>query len=117
MGSANVGNAGAADWSSHPSQLACVNHLEPARLDRAAAAQVLGTLALNRVPVHLDDGFVEYEWIGRDSYLGEDGPRTRGANITSIDALMVGGRDGERILVVIEWKYLGGVRSPVRRDL
>lgn len=88
------------------SQLACVNHLEPARVDRAAAAQAVSSLALNLVPVHLDDGFVEYEWIGRDSYLGEVGPRTRGANITSIDAVMVGSRDGERILVVIEWKYL-----------
>jgi hypothetical protein len=88
------------------SQLACVNHLEPARIDRAAATKLLTALAPGQVPAHLEDGFVEYEWIGRDSYLGEVGPRTRGSNITSIDALMLGTCGEERKLVVIEWKYL-----------
>jgi hypothetical protein len=54
-----------------------------------------------------DGGFVAYEWIGRENYLNERGGRTRGANITSLDALMLVRRgDGELCLVVFEWKYL-----------
>jgi hypothetical protein len=44
---------------------------------------------------------------GEQNYLGEPGPRVRGANITSLDALMCAQRrDGTRVLLVIEWKYL-----------
>jgi hypothetical protein len=88
------------------SQVACVNHLEPARLDAEVAAAVAANACQSVEAVPLDDGFVEYEWIGGGSYLGERGQRTRGANITSLDALMCGQRDGERVLVVVEWKYL-----------
>jgi hypothetical protein len=54
-----------------------------------------------------DEGFIAYEWIGLDAYLGEPGARKRGAMVTSIDAMIVGVRSsGQRVLVVIEWKYL-----------
>jgi hypothetical protein len=54
--------------------------------------------------------FVSFEWIGQRNYLGEKTPRhgkrTRGANLTSADAaVMFERRDGERQIVLIEWKY------------
>lgn len=91
------------------SQVACVNHLEPARLDRQLArclARNLDKTLVDVQPVE-DGGFVAYEWIGEQNYLGEPGPRVRGANITSLDGLMCAQRsDGTRVLLVIEWKYL-----------
>jgi hypothetical protein len=91
------------------SQVACVNHLEPARLDRDLArgiARRVDETFVDVLPVE-DGGFVAYEWVGEQNYLGEPGPRVRGANITSLDGLMCAQRsDGTRVLLVIEWKYL-----------
>jgi hypothetical protein len=72
------------------SQVACVNHLEPARLDRELARRVARNVDEAFVDVRPveDGGFVAYEWIGERDYLGEPGPRVRGANITSLDGLM-----------------------------
>lgn len=90
------------------SQVACVNHLEPARLDRGLAL----ALARNIVPGAVDvlpveGGFLTYEWIGHENYLGERGWTTegRGRNATALDALMVIALpDATRVLVGIEWK-------------
>jgi hypothetical protein len=54
--------------------------------------------------------YVTFEWIGKKNYLGEtvprNGMRTRGANCTSADALvMFVLTDGKRQIVLIEWKY------------
>lgn len=91
------------------SQLAAVNHLEPARLDDAVARAVLANVdpaLVEPMPVE-DGGFVAYEWIGEKNYLNEPGARTRGAQVTSVDALMCGRRiDGQNIIVAFEWKYL-----------
>lgn len=91
------------------SQVACVNHLEPARLDANVARRVLANIdgdLVEPVPVE-DGGLVAYEWIGMANYLNEPGSRTRGAQVTSLDALMCGCRaDARRILVAFEWKYL-----------
>jgi hypothetical protein len=91
------------------SQVACVNHLEPARLDVKGARHLLANIDADLgepVPVE-DGGFVAYEWIGQANYLNEPGSRTRGAQVTSLDALMCGQRaDGCRTLVAFEWKYL-----------
>jgi hypothetical protein len=88
------------------SQVACINHLEPARLDPDLARRILGNVEASLMPVQMDDGFVDYEWIGLGNYLGEPGSRTRGANVTSLDALMCGQAGGQRLLIVFEWKYL-----------
>jgi hypothetical protein len=91
------------------SQVACVNHLEPARSDAKLAlriAQRIEPTVRDVLPIE-DGGFVAYEWIGNQSYLSERGGRTRGANITSLDALMLVRRaHGDPCLVVFEWKYL-----------
>jgi hypothetical protein len=86
-----------------------VNHLEPARLDAEVARAVLANVdpaVVEPMPVE-DGGFVAYEWIGEKNYLNEPGTRTRGAQVTSVDALMCGRRsDGQNIIVAFEWKYL-----------
>lgn len=91
------------------SQVAAVNHLEPARLDETLARQVLANVETTLIdPTRVEEGgFVAYEWIGADNYLNEPGSRTRGAQVTSLDALMCARRaDGGRTLVAFEWKYL-----------
>jgi hypothetical protein len=98
------------------SQISCVNHLEPARLDHDTALRI-GQAVEPSLQSMVDipgEGFVAYEWIGAEPYLNEPGRRQRGANVTSIDAVLVGARhDGTRVLVVLEWKYLEryGARS------
>lgn len=98
------------------SQVACVNHLEPARLDPDVARAVLSNLEAGLTPVRLsDDGYVEYEWIGAANHLREPGSRSRGANVTSLDAVMCGIRsDGTRLLVAFEWKYLESYQGKSR---
>jgi hypothetical protein len=55
--------------------------------------------------IMVEDGFVEFEYIGTKQYLKERG-FTRGANCTSIDAAMLGVTShNERVLFLIEWKY------------
>lgn len=91
------------------SQVACINHLEPARLNHQVALQ----LARRYIPdaaevLPVEGGFLAYEWVGMGSYLKERGwsLKSRGKNITSIDALMAVKRsDGLISLIVIEWKY------------
>jgi len=91
------------------SQVACINHLEPARLNHEVAIK----LARRYVPdaaevLPIEGGFLAYEWVGTNSYLKERGwsVKSRGKNITSVDALMAVKRsDGFISLIVIEWKY------------
>jgi hypothetical protein len=53
----------------------------------------------------VDDGFVEFEYIGKTRYMKEKA-FTRGANCTSVDAVMVGiTSKAKRIMFLIEWKY------------
>jgi PTH1 family peptidyl-tRNA hydrolase len=89
------------------SQVACINHLEPARRDRALAVALARTLvpgAVDIVPV--EDGFLTYRWVGSENYLGERGwtSEGRGRGATALDALMVAVMaDATRVLVGIEW--------------
>jgi hypothetical protein len=56
----------------------------------------------------IDGGFLAYEWIGEQNYLGERrwSPLSRGRNVTSLDAVLVAiAPDESRILIAIEWKY------------
>jgi hypothetical protein len=54
--------------------------------------------------------YVSFEWIGQENYLGErvsrSGQRSRGANCTSADSIVMFERkDKKRQVVLIEWKY------------
>ncbi len=91
------------------SQVSCINHLEPARLDHTVALQLVRKHVPDATEVlPIEDGFLSYEWVGTASYLGERGwsPQSRGKNITSVDALMAVKRhDGSVLALLIEWKY------------
>jgi len=88
------------------SQIACVNHLYFIRQRKDIASIILQKISDKiEEAVIVDDGYVEFETIGKQNYLSEKS-HTRGANCTSIDAIMVGKKkDGKNILVLIEWKY------------
>ena len=90
------------------SQVACVNHLEAARLDSELALALARRLdpRVREVRDTGEGGFVAFEWIGDKSYLNERSARTRGAKLTSIDAVVrVTLDDDTAMLILIEWKY------------
>jgi hypothetical protein len=88
------------------SQVACVNHLYGLRQRQDAATALLQNVDDEVESAEIvDDGFVEFEFIGERRYLKERG-FTRGAHCTSVDAAMLGRtRTGERRMFLIEWKY------------
>ncbi len=93
------------------SQVSCVNHLFFLRNDKEAALRVLQNLNSDFVEVFPDfeNGYIGFEVVSKHSYLGEvaEGKeQTRGANCTSVDAMMTGKlKNGKKIQVLIEWKY------------
>ena len=56
-----------------------------------------------------ENGYIGFEVVSKNSYLGEvpvGKKQTRGANCTSVDAMMTGIlKNGKKIQVLIEWKY------------
>jgi hypothetical protein len=93
------------------SQIACLNHLYFTRQREDIASAILKNLDPNvDSAVVVDDGYVEFEFIGSNEYkipyrLGEK-YCTRGANCTSVDAVMIGQlKVGTRQMFLIEWKY------------
>lgn len=88
------------------SQIACLNHLYCVRQRKDLASTILCKLSeVIEEAVIVDDGFVEFEVIGKTNYLNEKS-HTRGVNSTSVDAVMVGKKNnGRNILIIIEWKY------------
>lgn len=94
------------------SQVCCVNFLFPFADKPTALAEVLRPIfpeVQNMLPIESGQ-YVSFEWIGAQNYLGErisrNGQRTRGANCTSADAIVMFERkDGKHQVVLIEWKY------------
>lgn len=93
------------------SQISCLNHLFFLRNDKEAALKILQNLNADFVDVCADfeDGYIGFEVVSNGSYLGETSSgkaQTRGANCTSVDAVMTGIlKSGKKIQVLIEWKY------------
>jgi hypothetical protein len=94
------------------SQVCCVNFLLPFANKPASLAEVLRLIfpELNKMLPVEDGQFVSFEWIGKENYLGEknsrNGKRTRGANFSSADSIVMFERkDRKRQIVLIEWKY------------
>ena len=93
------------------SQIACINHLYFIRQRQDVATAILKGIDRDvRSALVLgnggENGYVDFEVVGAKNYLGEK-LHTRGANSTSIDALMLGELDnGLRKLYFIEWKYV-----------
>ena len=94
------------------SQVCCVNFLFPFSDQPGALAQLLKPIFPqldHMLPVE-DGKLVSFEWIGARNYLDEkitrNGKRSRGANFTSADAIVMFERtDKKRQIVLIEWKY------------
>jgi len=94
------------------SMVCCVNFLFPFADQSVALAQLLRPFYPqldHMLPVE-DGKFVSFEWIGANNYLREKisrkGKRTRGANFTSADAIVMFERTDHKCqIVLIEWKY------------
>jgi hypothetical protein len=94
------------------SQVCCVNFLYPFADKPDELAQVFRLVypeIEKMLPVE-NGRYVSFEWIGQENYLGEkvakNGQRSRGANCTSADSIVMFERkDKKRQVVLIEWKY------------
>jgi hypothetical protein len=108
------------------SQVCCVNFLFAFSDKPDALAKVLRPVFPDiRTMLPVENGqYVAFEWIGEENYLGEkisrNGKRTRGANFTSADAIVMFERiDGKRQIALIEWKYTesyGGASLKIARS-
>ena len=94
------------------SQVCCVNFLFPFADKPEQLKRLLQPVFpdISEMLIVENDQYVAFEWIGRGNYLkektGKNGKRTRGANYTSADAMVMFERtDGQRQIVLIEWKY------------
>lgn len=100
------------------SQVCCVNFLFPFADKPDELAQVFRLVYPDiekMLPVE-SGYYVSFEWIGQKNYLGEkvsrSGQRTRGANCTSADSIVMFERkDKKRQIVLIEWKYTESYNS------
>lgn len=114
-------------WHTHAnhglsSQVCCLNFLAPLAQKPEALGclvqSVLGGEMPTMLPVETGpngDWYVGFEWIGGD-YLneaGKSGTRSRGANATSADAVLMCIRNGKRETLLIEWKYTEYYGSPI----
>src|SRR5208283_2786125 len=93
-------------------QIACLNHLYAIRRRPDLANAVLRAIDAEVLEAEaVDDGYVEFEFIGEHSYLGES-PFSRGRHCTSIDAFMIGRvLGGGPRAFLIEWNYAEACRS------
>ena len=103
------------------SQIACLNHLYFLRQRGDIATSVLKGVD-SKVKTALimdngkDSGYVDFEVIGAKNYLGEK-LHTRGANSTSVDALMLAElENGHRKLFFIEWKFVESYTKTSKAD-
>lgn len=93
------------------SQVSCANHLFFLREDKDTVLKILKGLNQDFVDVcsDFDNGYIGFEVVSKGSYLGEvpvGQKQTRGANCTSVDAMMTGVlKNGKKIQIFIEWKY------------
>ena len=94
------------------SQVACLNHLFPIRNDKDAVLSIVQQVIpeiVDVLPITTDKhlpAFIQFESVSDKDHLNEKNT-TRGANCTSLDALIIGKhKDGRNILFPIEWKYV-----------
>ena len=94
------------------SQMACLNHLFYIREDENAVLELINNIRpglhftkVFPLTIDKDQKYIAFEAVSKDDHMNEGNP-TRGANCTSIDALIVAESDnGENWLIPIEWKY------------
>jgi hypothetical protein len=116
-------------WHQHrnhalSSQVCCLNFLAPLAEDRELLSQVIGgALGIDEPEMlEVEEGasgrpwFVGFEWIGRGNHLNEwpkRGAPTRGANVTSADAVVRFRARGRVETILIEWKYTESYGPPI----
>lgn len=106
------------------SQICCLNFLMPLatrpHLLADLVQKAIGGPAPEMLPV--EDGpqgepwFVGFEWIGKADYLNEwpaSRAATRGANVTSADAVVRFRQAGKTETLLIEWKYIESYGNPI----
>lgn len=92
------------------SQIACLNHLFMIRNDKNAVLSIIKAIdseIIDIFPIVTDKNpaYIQFEAVSDEDHLNEKCV-TRGANCTSVDALVYGvHNDGKRIIFPIEWKY------------
>ncbi len=114
--SGDAGRSKAPTRNMASSQVACVNALLPLAEQPQTLAQLLAQLDSDVVGVEPIEyscygtklsSAVEFEWVGLTASLEGEGVTTRGAKVTSADALVVGRvRGGGQRAYLMEWKYL-----------
>ena len=98
------------------SQIACLNHLFAIRGDKGALLDMLNGVKcgvkfqdLLAIECDSDPQYISFEVVSKVDHLNETksrGKLTRGANCTSVDALIYAvDATGKRWLIPIEWKY------------
>lgn len=94
------------------SQIHCLNHLFALRMKEPAVKAIIENatgLQIEKVlpsTIDKDGGYITFEFICENVSLLNEEHNTRGANCTSVDALVyVLLKSGEKILIPIEWKY------------
>jgi hypothetical protein len=109
------------------SQACCLNFLMPLARRRNLLAELVGR-ALDIAPpkmLPVENGpggewFVGFEWIGQLDPLGEwpkTGRVTRGANVTSADAVVMFEHEGRPETLLIEWKYTEAYGAPLQNNV
>lgn len=93
------------------SQIACLNHLFTIKNDKYAVLNLLKTISdgfTDVLPIdeHLG-GYIQFEAVGGNVNLLNEGTNKRGSNCTSVDALICAlHQDGRYYMIPIEWKYV-----------
>lgn len=94
------------------SQIHCLNHLFALRKDDAAIKAIIEKATglkikeVYQAPIDNDGSFISFEFVCKNKTLLDEDYETRGANCTSVDALVyVQTIDNQNILIPIEWKY------------
>lgn len=106
------------------SQVCCLNFLFPLASNPTLLAKVIGNaLSLSELKMlPVEEGpsgepyYVGFEWIGNQDYLKEwpiVGRATRGANVTSADAIVRFEHQGQIRVLLIEWKYTEAYGQPL----
>ncbi|HEY3798525.1 MAG TPA: hypothetical protein VGL58_09230 [Caulobacteraceae bacterium] len=109
------------------SQACCLNFLMPLARRPDVLAQLVGRALAIQPPemLRVEDGpggdwFIGFEWIGAGNPLGEwpsTGKATRGANVTSTDAVVMFEHDGQPETLLIEWKYTEAYGAPLMNNV
>jgi hypothetical protein len=106
------------------SQAACVNFLMPLATRPTLLARLVGRAldieAPDMLPIETGPNgvpwYVGFEWTARADHLGEwpaSGTATRGAHVTSADAIVRFRHEGLVETILIEWKYTESYRGPL----